>query len=76
MASVAVARVGGALRSSGAVSRTMRTIAGPSSFTAARGGWAAGLGSKRCMSTVYADSHEYLIKVSSCRPCDDLQVLG
>lgn len=60
MASVAVARFGGALRSSGTVSRTIRTLAGPSPL--ARGGWVRP--STRCMSTVYAESHEYLIKVS------------
>lgn len=65
MASVAVARFGGALRSSGAVSRTMRTLAGPSPL--ARGGWVRP--SARCMSTVYAESHEYLVKVSEIPVC-------
>lgn len=41
--------------------RTMRTMAGPSPL--ARAGWVAGGGNKRCMSTVYAESHEYLTKV-------------
>lgn len=41
--------------------RTMRTMAGPSPL--ARAGWIAGGGNKRCMSTVYAESHEYLTKV-------------
>lgn len=62
MASVAVARFGGALRSGAAV-RTMRTFTGPSP-SLARAGWlAAGAGNKRCMSTVYAESHEYLTVV-------------
>lgn len=62
MASVAVARFGGALRSSGAAARTMRTMAGPSQL--ARAGWVTGAGNnKRCMSTVYSESHEYLIQV-------------
>ncbi|CAM9441415.1 unnamed protein product [Ectocarpus sp. 12 AP-2014] len=59
MASVVVARFGGALRSGAAV-RTMRTFTGPSP-SLARAGWlATGAGNKRCMSTVYAESHEYL----------------
>ncbi|CAM9857672.1 unnamed protein product [Pylaiella littoralis] len=67
MASVAVARFGGAVRSSGAAMRTMRTMSGPSSplAFAARAGWVAGgsINNKRCMSTtMYAESHEYLIK--------------
>ncbi|CAM9510709.1 unnamed protein product [Scytosiphon promiscuus] len=60
MASVAVARFGGALRSSGAAARTMRAMAGPSSLS--RAGWVAGGGNRRCMSTVYSESHEYLIQ--------------
>lgn len=75
MASVAVARFGGALRSSGAAARTMRSLAGPSPL--ARAGWVAGGGNKRCMSTVYSESHEYLIQVRQicsredvmCFPC-------
>lgn len=58
MASVAVARFGGALRSSNAAFRTMRTIAG--SAPAARAGWINPIGTKRCKSTVYAESHEYV----------------
>ncbi|CBJ48668.1 Glycine cleavage system H protein [Ectocarpus siliculosus] len=59
MASVAVARFSGALRSGAAV-RTMRAFTGPSPSLARTGWLAAGAGNKRCMSTVYAESHEYL----------------
>lgn len=62
MASVAVARFGGALRSGAAV-RTMRTLTGPSPCLARAGWLATGAGNKRCMSTVYAESHEYLTVV-------------
>lgn len=62
MASVAVARFGGALRSSNAAFRTMRTIAG--SAPAARAGWVNPIGAKRCKSTMYAESHEYVTEAS------------
>ncbi|CAN0278898.1 unnamed protein product [Ascophyllum nodosum] len=67
MVTAVVARFGGALRPSGTASRSLRTIAGNLSLASSRrvpasflGGSCSSSSSKRCMSTLYAPSHEYM----------------
>lgn len=70
MATVAVARFRGVLRTSGTPFRKLRTIAGPSSARIIAGNCSSSSSSsinKRCMSTFYAPSHEYMKKVRT--PC-------